>query len=169
MSFETELDTAFTILLGKAQGTVTQTVPSTPAPTPVTSDVTSYTVVFPWSGGGLAIVASACDPLVVEVPDAGEIVWCHVYAYSFTGTPVSVTAALSLAKTTYGDGLGSTTSVSGSGSAPGLSAASQASPSMSGWNTHLDAGDTIIGRLTSFSGTARGVAMVLKVRRDSAT
>jgi hypothetical protein len=173
MSFETDFDSAFTILLGKAQGTLT--LEPAPAPAPVTSSgggtstvpaPTSYTVPFFWPGGGAAPVPAAFDPLVVEVPDPGEIVWVHLYAGDVNGQPVAVTTAIDLQVTRW-ESFGGSSPVYGSGTVPRITADSSANVSLSGWFTHLEGGDALIAKMTSFSGTATWVAMNIKVRRDT--
>lgn len=174
MSFETEFDQAFTILLGKAQQNVSQTVPSTtPAPTPgggtsgggTTITTGTYVVAFEWGGAGAALQSTTADPILVEVPDSGDIVWVHLYAGNVSGAPSAVSATIDLQRTAFGS-FGSSTSLSGSGTPPRIQSDSIANTSLSGWSTHLNAGDTLIARLTSFTGLATFLVLILRVRRD---
>lgn len=164
MPYETDFDTAFTILLGKAQGTIAPT----PTPIPTTTGgggttavavATSYIISFHFSGSASAL------PVLTEVPDAGEIVWSHVYAGGASAQPVAATTTIDLQRTSWAT-FGGSSPVYGSGSAPGLAADSVSNTSLSGWSTHLAAGDTLIGRITSFSGSATWVSLILRVRRD---
>ena len=165
MPYETDFDTAFTILLGKAQNTITPT----PAPVPPTggggtgtATVTAYTINFLFGGGGSAVTTGNQNPLLCEVPDAGEIVWAHLYAGSNTAAPVSVSATIELYRT-----FGGLTTIYGAGTKPTLSSASTANMSLAGWFTHLDAGESIIADLVTMSGTATWIALVLRIRRDT--
>ena len=164
MPYETDFDTAFTILLGKAQGTIAPTPPPTPTPSggggsAPPAVATSYIIAFHFTGSNTSV------PILTEVPDDGEIVWCHLYAGGATAQPVAATATIELQRTTWST-FGGSSPVYGSGSAPSLNADSVANTSLSGWSTHVAAGDTLIGRITAFSGSATWVTMVLRVRRD---
>lgn len=170
MPYETDFDSAFTLLLGKAQGVITPT--PTPIPitgggttTPVAQD-TSYVIAFTFGGGGTPLSAATADPVLIEAPDPGEIVWVHLYAGSANYEPVAVTAVLDLQRTRW-ETFGGTTPVYGSGTSPRITADTQANMSLAGWFAHMDAGDTLIAKLTSFSGTATWLSMQIKVRRES--
>lgn len=167
MSFETDFDTAFTTLLGKAVGVITTTGATTaPSTTGTTGTETgsTYSVVFLFGGGG-STLTTAVDPILLEVPDSGDLVWVHLYAGSASGAPVAVTSTLALNATTYAS-FGSSTSLYGAGTPPRLQADSHTSISLAGWTTHLDAGDVLISRITAFSGTATWLALIVRVRRD---
>lgn len=167
MPYETDFDTAFTILLGKAQNTIAPT--PAPVPSPGTGGgggstapaiATSYVIAFQFSGGLTAV------PALAEVPDPGEIVWVHVYAGGTSAEPVAVTATIDLQLTRW-ETFGGTTPIYGSGTPPRLQADSISNTSLSGWLTHLSAGDALVGRMTEFEGDANSwVAMMLRVRRD---
>lgn len=164
MSFETDFDTAFTILLGKAQNTITQTVPSTPPVTTTPTVVTSaYSVVFQFGGGGAALTTAA-DPVLVEVPDAGDLVWVHLYAGNAAGVGVSATATLELTRGAYGSV--PTGTMNGGGAAPSMTAASFADMSLAGWTTHVAAGDALRARIVTVSGTATWLSLIVRIRRD---
>ena len=170
MTYETDFDAAFTLLLGKAQGTYTYTNPTpTPAGGGTPSAVaTSYSVCFMFSGGGRALIAAQVDPILVEVPDDGEIVWVHLYAGDINAAPVAVTATVDLQITRW-ETFGGSSPVYGTGNPPSLQADSVGSPSLAGWFPHFQAGDTLIARLSLLSGTATWIAMIIKVRRDITT
>jgi len=169
MPYETDFDTAFTILLGKAQGTIAEVAPA-PIPTgggtTIITATTNYIVAFMFGGGGSALSTTTVDPYLVEVPDPGEIVSAHTYAGNSTATPVAVTATVDLQRTSFTT-FGGSSPVYGSGTPPRLQADSIGNASLSGWFTHLDTGDTLIARLSAFSGTATWVALMLRVRRDA--
>jgi hypothetical protein len=164
MPYETDFDTAFTILLGKAQGIIAPTpTPVPPVVTAPTGTVTAYTINFLFGGGSAALTAGGQNPLLAEVPDAGEIVWAHLYAGTGTGAASSVSATVELYRT-----FGTLTTIYGGGTKPTLSSQSSANMSLSGWFTHLDAGEQVIADLATFSGTASWLALVLRIRRDTA-
>jgi hypothetical protein len=167
--YETDFDTAFTILLGKAQGTIT-TDPGTVTPPSSggggTIAPTSYVVAVQFGGGGAVLTTSGSDPRIIEVPDPGELVWVHMYAGDANAQPVAVTATVDLQRTRLST-FGGSSPVYGSGTAPSLSGSATADMSLAGWFPHFESGDTLIARLTSFSGTATWVAMMIKVRRDA--
>lgn len=166
MPYETDLDTAFTILLGKAQGTVTPTPTPVPTPTPGggTVTATTYTLNFLFGNGSSALTASGQNPLLCEVPDSGEIVWAHLYAGNSVAAGVNVSATVDLWRT-----FGTLSNIYGSGTKPTLSAQSSANMSLVGWFPHLDAGEQVIAKLATFTGSATWLSLVLRVRRDSAT
>src|SRR5688572_16986643 len=163
MPYETDLDAAFTILLGKARGTGTVTPAPAPSPggggTPVAQS-SSYVLVFHFGGGGSPLTVATTDPVLVETPDPGEIVWSHLYAGGPTGQPEVVSAELDLQVTRF-DTFGGSSPVYGSGSPPTITADSLANTSLSGWFAHLDSGATLIARLLSFTGGATWVNLVL--------
>ena len=162
MPYETDFDTAFTILLGKAQNTITPTPTPAPVITPP-STVTTYTLNFLFGNGSSALTASGQNPLLAEVPDSGEIVWAHLYAGNSVAVGVNVTATVDLWRT-----FGTLTNIWGSGTKPTLTSQSSANMSLVGWFPHLDAGEQVIAKLATFSGTATWLSLVLRVRRDSA-
>jgi hypothetical protein len=162
MPYETDFDTAFTILLGKAQGTISPA----PSPTPggggtLVPAATSYVICFQFNGG------LAASPMLVEVPDPGEIVWAHLYAGGTNGEPATVSATVEVQQSRL-ETYGGSTPVHGSGSAPSIASSTSGDASLSGWHTHLSAGDSLVGRVTAFSGaTTAWLALVLRVRRDN--
>lgn len=165
MPYETDFDTAFTILLGKAQGTGVVAGPVAPPSSTPVAQSSSYTVPFLFLGGGSALSTSTQDPLTVEVPDPGEIVWVHMYAGNPTAQPVAVTATVDLQVTRW-ETFGGSTPVYGSGTPPRLQSDSVSSANLAGWFTHFDSGATLIARLTAFSGSATWILLLVRVRRD---
>jgi hypothetical protein len=167
--YETDFDTAFTILLGKAQGTVT-TDPGTTTPPPTgggstTAAPSSYIVAVQFGGGGEALSVAGSDPRIIEVPDPGEIVWVHLYAGNASAQPVAVDVTIDLQRTRLST-FGGSSPVYGSGTPPSLSGSATADMSLVGWFTHFESGDTLIARLSSFTGAATWVAIFVNVRGD---
>jgi hypothetical protein len=175
--YETDFDAAFTILLGKAQGTITQTgTPSTGTSgggggttTPTTPTARPASIDFEWSGGGQQLDISRSDALMAEVPFPANIVWVHVYAFDGHGEPVPVQAVIETRITKFSSFGGSPTPLYGSGVRPSLSTASANNVNLSGWVTNLDAGDTIIAYPQIYIGTAIGLAMTIQLRPVDAT
>jgi hypothetical protein len=163
VSYETDLDTAFTILLGKAQGTITQAGP------PVSGGGTTVyvqnpaTINFGFSGGSSALTTGSVTPFLVEVPFAAHIVWVHMYAGDAAGAPVAVSAVVELHVTSL-DAFGGSSNLWGTGSPATMTSASHVDISLSGWQLDLDAGDTLIARLASFTGTAEWLALTMQLK-----
>jgi hypothetical protein len=153
LSVDSVLDEALTILLAKAQRTQLETTPQRkPA-----------MIEFEWTGGGAPIVLANCDPVLNEVPFPGDIVWAHMWAGDAAGNPVAVTATITVGLTQILT-FGASTSLHGSGSPPSLVVDSATNASITGWQTHLVTGDTLIGVLTAFTGLATWVALTILVR-----
>jgi hypothetical protein len=164
MSFETDFDSALTIILGKATGAFSAIQPSTPPPVTTPTTVTSsYSAIFLFGGGGSALSTSA-DPILIEVPDSGDLQWVHLYATNALGVGVNATATLSIVIGSVGSV--PSAAMNGSGSAPSMTAQSYASTSISGWTTHVNAGDAIRARITAISGGATALSLILRIRRD---
>lgn len=169
MSVETTLDIAFTTLLGKAQGTTTGTGSVVPTPAPTTgggvvtggsTDRLPVSVNFEWSGGGLAVVLANTDPVKVSIPFPCTIAAARMCAGNGLGHPTAVTASVDVEITQFST-FGSSVALQGSGTIPRLQADSVANCSLTGWQTNLVAGDWLIGRLATFTGSATWVALEL--------
>lgn len=171
MSVDTTVDTAFTTLLGKAQGTTTGTGSVVPPPLPVVGggggttgggsvSLLPVTVNFEWAGGGAVLVPSSLDPIKVSIPFPCTIAAARLCAGDGQGHPAAVTATLDVEITQFGS-FGSSRALQGSGTAPRLQSDSVSNCNLSGWQTNLVAGDWLIARLTSFSGSATWIAFEL--------
>ena len=172
MSSDTDFDAAFTILLGKAQGVIVPTGPPVPTPitgtggTTVVETTRPATVVFEFSGGGTTLNTLTQSPAFAEIPFSSTIVYAHMYAGSNTGAPVAVSATIDVEVAPLG-AFGSGIPLAGSGNNPALAAQSSATISTSGWlgiAVPLDQGDSLVARLTSFSGSATWVSLTLQIR-----
>lgn len=173
MSVDTTLDTAFTTLLGKAQGTITGTVvpPSTGGGggtviTGGSSDTRPASVNFEWSGGGATLNLNNVDPIKVSIPFPCSIAAARLCAGDGQGHPVSVSASVDVEITQFGS-FGSSTALQGSGTIPRLQSDAISNCDMSGWHTNLVASDWLIARLASFSGSATWVAFELVLQPTS--
>lgn len=162
VSIDSVLEGALTTVLVKAQRALAE-----PAVRPATIN-------FEWSGGGIPIPVAVdpitlasgpttLDPILVEVPFPCRIVWAHMYAGDAAGNPIAVTASADVRLTqllTFGGSV----PLSGTGTPPGLQADSIADADLTGWQLNLTTTDTLIARLTTFTGTATWVALVLQLR-----
>lgn len=174
MSVDTTLDIAFTTLLGKAQGTTTGTGSVVPTPTPGggggtvttgggTTDTRLVSVNFEWGGGGAPLVLANADPVKMSIPFPCTIAAARVCAGDGVGHPVSVSASIDVAITQFST-FGSAVSLQGSGTVPRLQSDSVSNCNLSGWHTNLIAGDWLIARLSSFTGSATWVALELTLQ-----
>lgn len=121
------------------------------------------TINFEWSGGGTALVATTCDPILVEVPFDSNIVWAHLYAGDANGRPIKVTATVDLQLTQLA-AFGVTTALYGTGATPSLTVQSSADTPVVGWQANLITGDAIVARLATFTGLATWLALTLQLR-----
>jgi len=158
MSFETDFDTAFTVLLGKARAGLGATT-TTGGGGQTGTDVTTYSVPFVFTGGGASITTTLAEPILVEGCDAGDIISAHIWALNHSGALTAISATVTLTGRLFG--VVGTTSL-GSFVLTAQSSA-DASASVTG---HLEAGQALIGRLTAISGAATSVTAVIRVRRD---
>lgn len=173
MSVDTTLDIAFTTLLGKAQGTSTGTGSVVPIPTTGggtsgtggTSGSTSSTALpvsvnFGWGGGGSTLTANGADPVKASIPFPCTIAAARLCAGDGQGHPIAVSASIDVEVTQFNT-FGASVPLQGSGTIPRLQSDSVANCNLSGWQTNLVAGDWLIARLASFSGSATWVALEL--------
>lgn len=157
MPYETDFDTAFTILLGKAQGTIVPTPVPTPTPIP-TSTARVVNIPFYMGADGTAIASGARVTFRLGLNATSTVIsWSlagFVNGASSSGTiTVDVFAASSL---------GSLASITNGGApalAPGTSLVEQ---DASGWNTIPDP-SWIQARVTSTGGTLHTVSLTLRV------
>jgi hypothetical protein len=167
MSVDTTLDTSLALIVSKARsGLSSGTIPITSGGSSggtVSSTARTATVNFEWGGGGSALSASACDPVLVEVPFASEIMWVHLFAGIASGAPVAVTTTLDLQLTRWAS-FGGSTPVYGSGTSPRITADSLGNMSLSGWFVNMTSGDVLIARVLTFSGTATFLTMNILLR-----
>ncbi len=154
MSFQTDFDTAFTLLLSKAVSaeqaivnaggggnTGTGTTPSLPA-----------SVAFEFAGGGFPLTVQIVSPIFVEVPFPCRLVTAHMFAGDAHGQPALATATMEMTLTHFDSGVGMP--IYGSGARPSLTNASSANVDLTGWVLDFDAGDAIVVYPTVISGTA---------------
>lgn len=156
------LDSALTTLLVKAQRAL------------VEDAVRPITINFKWGGGGIPLTvavdpitlasgARTTDPDLVEVPYPARIVSVHMYAGDGAGAPVAVTATVDIQLTQF-LAFGASIPLHGTGAAPRLQLDSISDTDLTGWQLNLTGTDTLIARLTSFTGTATWVACIVKLR-----
>lgn len=162
MTVDAVLDGALTTLLIKAQRAL------------VEDAVRPITINWKWSGGGVPITvavdpitlasgATTVDPDLVEVPYPARLVSVHMYAGDGAGAPVAVSATVDIRLTQF-LAFGASIPLSGTGAVPTLQLDSISDTDLTGWQLNLTGTDTLIARLTSFTGTATWVACVMKLR-----
>lgn len=167
MSFETDFDTAFTILLGKAVGAITPTGQPVIGPQPVTGGTTGITVPvtasfeFVIDGGGSTITTGSAGGLIVPF----DCVITEVELQEFEGTTGSIVVAIQKAIAGASPSFASITA----SSTPTISAGRHYSDAaLTGWTTTLSRGDAIKYLVSSVSSFKR-ITVVLYVRRTDLT
>ncbi len=162
MSFETDFDSAFTILLGKAVGAITPTgvLPTTP-PTTTTTTTTGSAITsaieYVIDGGGSVITAGVAGGLIVPF----NCVITQVELQEFNGTSGSITVDIQGA---LAGNIPSFASLCG-GNRPHLTLSRHYSDStLSGWSTTLDRGDALRYVSSAITSVTR-VTVMLYVRR----
>lgn len=162
MSFETDFDQAFTILLGKAVGAFTVTGITEPTTTTTsTSIAVSAGIEYVIDGGGAAIVAGSAGGLIV--PLTGVIT--KVELQEFAGLTGSI--VVDIRKGTPGNSPSFTSIVGGTG--PRFTSGRHFSDStLSGWDTTLNQGDALHFVVSSASVVQR-VTVALYIRRTDVT
>ncbi len=161
MSFETDFDSAFTILLGKAVGAITPTgVLPTPPPTtvlPPASGAVTVGIEYVIDGGGAVINSGNAGGLII--PFNCEITQVQLQEFDgITGSiTVDIQGALAGSTPTF-DSLCAT-------SLPHITSGRYYSDvALSGWSTTLDRGDALRYVVSGVS-TIRRVTVMLYVRR----
>lgn len=161
MSFETDFDAAFTILLGKAAGVITQTGVVV-GPQPVTGDTTG--IVTPRTAGIEFVIGDGSN-VITTGPAGGlvvpfDCVITEVELQEFEGTTGSIN--INIQKGVAGS---SPTFSSIVGSFPPTISGSRhyADASLTGWTTDLSRGDVLKFLVSTISSFKR-VTLVLYVR-----
>lgn len=165
MSVDSTLDTALTILLGKAGGSGAggTTIPTGGGGVVVPSSGTGLsTVTVSFNGGGFPLPTAGGLPGIVEIPGPLTLVWVHMFAGAEDGAPVAVTATVDLRLTSEGS-FGGASPIYGT-VLPRLQSDAVASIDIGGWRRNYNTGDAIIYRLASFSGFATWLTLTMQMR-----
>lgn len=158
MSFETDFDSAFTILLGKAQGTIS----TTPAPTPVTATPAATTrvvdVAFVIGGRGTALAAN--DHVFLRLGLNGPVT---VVSWSLAGTISGSSAAGTITVDVLAGFSLSTVSSICTLNRPSLAAQAELTDQApTNWSTTIQDGRWIMARVLSTGGTLEVVGLTLR-------
>lgn len=154
MSFETDFDTAFTILLGKA----VEAFPSTTTTTGGTTTAgVSAGIAFVIDGGGSGISAGSKGGVIVPFPCAITQVVLQEFDGVSGSIAVDIQAGVPGSSPTFSSLCGSTI--------PQISSGRYYSDStLSGWSTFIDRGDALKYVVSGVSGFTR-ITVMLFVRR----
>lgn len=176
MPYETDFDRAFTVLLGKAQGTITPTptpVPGgggNPTPTPVPNSTTDPCALM-MNFDGVGTVLRAGMGGIPQVPQGSfTITGCKITSGAYNTTrasivPVNCTATINIQIASQGHWSGGSRKVWGS-DLPTIFNASEADVSVAGWDvTEIQPGDILPFSLVTFSGAATVLTVTLQLRR----
>ena len=171
MPYETDFDAAFTILLGKASSTTIIGGNGTgtgtgPVPIPGGTGLQqppAVTLNYVWGGGQSPLIMSNMNPMLLEVPINGDLIYAHMYAGDASGRPSVVSASVSLLITNVGS-WGAGALLSGSGVTPQLAGTAVGNPLTLNWRQHFVTGDAVIAVPTAFIGQATWMALTLQIR-----
>lgn len=158
MPYETDLDTAFTVLLGKAQNTITTTEPAPPITGGGTILVPPavLTINFLIDGGGSVITTGDKGFLVVDFD-------CYIRGYDVLAD-VSGSIVLDVEKTDYAT-FPTFASITAAAK-PTLSAAQKSQNfTLTGWTTTIAQGDILKFQVDSATTVTR-VLLALRVQRQ---
>jgi len=125
--------------------------------------VRTTTMNFQWTGGGQALVLANTDPVILEVPFPARLLWAHMRAGDANGFPIPVTTTVDLQWSKF-ENWGAQNPVYGVGTPPSLSSASSNDCDTTSWHLDYTTGDTFVASLSSFSGVATWVALILLLR-----
>lgn len=160
MSFETDFDSAFTILLGKAQGTLTVGSTPTPTPTPVTPTSTTRVVDVAFVIGARGTALAVNDHAFLRLGLNGPVT---VVSWSLAGTvggsSASGTITVDVLTGLFFSGLSSICSAN----RPALTAQSErADQAPTNWGTTIQDGQWIMAKVLSTGGTLEVVSLTLR-------
>ncbi|RPJ26591.1 MAG: hypothetical protein EHM35_14775 [Planctomycetaceae bacterium] len=161
MPYETDFDAAFTVLLGKAQGTLAPVGPViTPAPTPTTTTARVVDVAFVLGSMGAPVVVGDHSFIRLGLNAPATIVnWS--LAGTVTGASVSGSVAVDLKA---GSTLATVVSITG-GSPPTLVAQAErreVAPT-AGWNETLPDPTWLMASISTTGGTLQVVSLTLRL------
>lgn len=156
MSYETDFDSALTIVLGKAQGTIS----TTPAPTPVTTTPTTRVVDVVLLIGGRGTALAANDHVFFRLGLNGVVtVVSWSLAGTVSGSSVSGTITVDVLTGLFLSGVSSICA----SNRPALTAqAERADQAPTGWTTTIQDGQWIMAKVTSTGGTLEVVSLTLR-------
>lgn len=121
------------------------------------------TVVLGFGGGGQPLVAATTDPVQFDVPFPCRLAWARLRAGDALGQPVAVSATVDVQLSQF-EQFGGSSKLYATGTMPALSGTYKADLSLSGWHIDLAAGDTVMARLATFSGSATWLTLSLLLR-----
>lgn len=158
MSFETDFDSALTILLGKAQGTLTIVNNPAPVTTTPTSTTRVVDVVFAIGARGTALVAN--DHAFLRLGLNGPVT---IVSWSLAGTvggsSTSGTITVDVLTGSFFSGLSSICA----SNRPALTAQSERSDqSPTGWTTTVQDGQWIMAKVLSTGGALEVIGLTLR-------
>lgn len=158
MSFETDFDSAFTILLGKAQGTLSVV----PTPTPVTPTTTPTTrvvdVAFVIGARGTALAANDHAFLRLGLNGVATIVSWSL-AGTISGASASGTITVDVLTGQFFSGLSSICA----SNRPALTAQTERTDqNPTGWTTTIQDGQWVMAKVFSTGGTLEVVGLTLR-------
>lgn len=159
MSFETDFDSAFTILLGKAQGTLTVT-PAPVTPTPVTATPTTRVVDVAFVIGARGTALAVNDHAFLRLGLNGVVT---IVSWSLAGTvagsSASGTVTVDVLTSSFFSGLSSICA----SNRPALTAQSErADQTPANWTTTIQDGQWIMAKVLSTGGTLEVVGLTLR-------